>query len=202
MKLFRGLEVMPDLMNPVVAIGSFDGVHRGHCRILQQLVELARQNNGHSVVVTFDPHPREVLHPDSEFFRINSLERNLELMEAQQIDAVVVIPFSESFAQLSYAEFIESFVVRRLQARMLVMGPNHAMGHNRTGDHSAIEQLCLQYGIRTVEIPELFYHEAGVHSSVIRKCIRNNDLKTASELLGYDYQPSLDRELLIENKNK
>lgn len=193
MKLFRGLDVELNLQNPVVAVGSFDGVHQGHCRILQQMADMSRQCNGHSVVVTFDPHPREVLCPESDFFKINTLERNLELMEAQQVDAVVIIPFTKEFSKLSYVDFFRSFVVNKLHAHTIVMGPNHALGHNREGDKTAIEHLCESEGIKTVEIPELLYLEAGVHSAEIRKCIRNHDLQTASALLGYPYQPLKDR---------
>lgn len=190
MKLFRGLDVELDLQNPVVAVGSFDGVHQGHCRILQQMVKIARQCEGHSVVVTFDPHPREVLHPTSVFFKINTLERNLELMENQQVDAVVIIPFTKEFSKLSYVDFIETFVVGKLRAHTLVMGPNHALGHNREGNRAAIEHLCQCEGLRTVEIPELLYHEVAVHSAEIRKCIQKRDFQTASALLGYPYKPN------------
>lgn len=192
MRVFRGFDVELDLQNPVVAVGSFDGVHQGHCRILQRMAEIAHQCDGHSVVVTFDPHPREVLCPDSDFFKINTLERNLELMENQRIDAVVIIPFTKEFSNLSYVEFLETIVINKLHAHTLVMGPNHALGHDREGDKMAIERLCECEGIKTVEIPELLYQKVGVHSAEIRKCLQNSDFETASALLGYSYKPSKD----------
>lgn len=187
MQVYRGLDDSILLSRPVAAVGSFDGVHLGHCQILRYLVAYAREHSMQSVVVTFDPHPQQLLRPGSDFFVINSLERNLELIEAQGVDATVVIPFTEEFSKLSYTEFVERYLIERLHVGALVMGPNHAMGHNRAGSHDLLKQLCGQSGIEVVEIPELMLHEIGVHSSKIRHAIREGDAQRASELLGYPY---------------
>ena len=175
------------LGRPVVAVGSFDGVHLGHCRILRYLVAYAHEHSVRSVVVTFDPHPQQLLCPESDFFVINPLERNLELIGAQGVDVAVVLPFTEEFSKLAYSQFVARYLVEGLHAGALVMGPNHAMGHNRAGNHDLLKQLCEQSGIHVVEIPELTLHEIGVHSSKIRRAIRAGDTEEAARLLGYPY---------------
>ena len=187
MQVYRGLDDSIQLSRPVAAVGSFDGVHLGHCQILRYLVAYAREHSMQSLVVTFDPHPQQLLRPDSDFFAINSLERNLELIGAQGVDATVVIPFTEEFSKLSYTEFVKQYLIDGLHVGALVMGPNHAMGHNRAGSHDLLKQLCAQYGIEVVEIPELTLREVGVHSSKIRRAIREGDAARASEWLGYPY---------------
>ena len=188
MRIFRGFEDIVPLTRPVVAIGSFDGVHLGHQRILRYLCDTAASHQGQSVVVTFDPHPQQLLNPDSDFFLINGLERNLELIAAQGVDAVVVIPFTRSFSEISYVEFIERFIIGRLHAQTLVMGPNHALGHNREGDRAKIEAVCEQHHVAVVDIPEFLLDNAKVHSSTIRKLIRLENFDEADKLLGYRWE--------------
>ena len=188
MKIFRGFEEIDRLEKPVVAIGSFDGVHLGHCRILRYLCDTARQCGGQSVVVTFDPHPQQLLNPDSDFFTINPIEDNLKRIAEQGVDAAVVIPFTRSFSEISYLEFIEQYIIGRLHAQTLVMGPNHALGHNREGDRAKIEAVCVQHNVTVVDIPEFLYNNAKVHSSNIRKLIQRKDFEKVNELLGYPYK--------------
>lgn len=187
MKVLSGFEEARALTRPVVAIGSFDGVHLGHRRVLGYLCDYARHRAGDSVVVTFDPHPQELLRPDSDFFRINSLERNLELMASAGVDAVVVIPFTKAFSRLTYRDFIEQYIIKQLKASTLVMGPNHAFGHNREGRREAIEALCTEQGVEVVELPEVICHDIAVHSAEIRRLIREERWQEADELLGYHY---------------
>lgn len=187
MKVFRSYNEVCGLKNPVVAVGSFDGVHLGHCRILQYLCNHARQINGDSVVMTFDPHPQERLHHKSDFFRINTLETNLALIEKQGVDAVVIIPFTLEFSKMSYETFLEEIVIGKIHASSIVMGPNHALGHNREGSHTQIETLCTRFHLEVVELPELFIKDAAVHSAEIRKLIRLGRLDDASQMLGYTY---------------
>lgn len=187
MKVYYNLEELVELKNPVVAIGSFDGVHLGHRRILQYLQEYAREIQGQSVVVTFDPHPQEVLRPASEFFRINTLAENIRLIENQGVDALVVIPFTKEFSKLSYAEFLDLYVVGKIHASALVMGPNHALGCNREGGRQQIEELCAEHNVQVVEIPELMLQDAAVHSATIRKLIQQKDWVQVEKMLGYPY---------------
>ena len=196
MQGFRGFEDVKSLTRPVVAIGSFDGVHLGHQRILRYLCDTAAHHQGQSVVVTFDPHPQQLLHPDSDFFLINDLDRNLELIAGQGVDTVVVIPFTREFSQISYVDFIERYLIGALHANTLVMGPNHALGHNREGDRRKIEDVCEQHGVNVVDIPEFLINNAEVHSSTIRKLIQNHQFNQVEELLGYAYENKSESKVL------
>ena len=188
MFVFHGIENLPLFMNPVVAVGAFDGVHLGHARILQFLREQAAEVDGVSMVLTFDPHPRSVLYPMSDFFTINSLEENLQLIDKQGIKVTIVQPFTKTFSRMSYKRFVEEVIIGILHAHTLVMGPNHAFGHNRRGTHDNIKAFCANHGLQVVDIPEEMWHSAGVHSAVIREHIRKKDWETVDAMLGYEYR--------------
>ena len=188
MLIYKGLENLPGWDNPVVAVGAFDGVHLGHVRILRFLIEQAARVNGTSVVLTFDPHPRTVLHPDSSFFTINRLDENLKLIDKQGVDAAIVLPFSLEFSQKTYQQFIQEVIMGTLQAHTLVMGPNHAFGHHREGHHDNIKEYCREHSLQVVDILEEMWHSAGVHSAVIREHILKKDWETVDAMLGYEYR--------------
>ena len=188
MFVYKGIENLPRFKNPVLAVGAFDGVHLGHVRILQFLCKQAAQVGGVSMVLTFNPHPRTILHSDDGFFTINSLEENLYLIEKQGIDVTVIQPFTEAFSQMDYQRFIREVILDKLHAHTLVMGPNHAFGHHREGHHDNIKAFCAEHGLQVVDIPEEMWHSAGVHSAIIRDHIRKKDWETVDAMLGYEYR--------------
>jgi FAD synthase len=154
---------------------------------LQFLCKQAALVGGVSMVLTFDPHPRTVLHPESDFFSINTLEENLHLIENHGIDVAVIQPFTEAFSQMDYQQFIREVILDTLHAHTLVMGPNHAFGRHRQGTHDNIKAFCAGHGLQVVDIPEEMWHSAGVHSAVIREHIRKKDWETVDAMLGYHY---------------
>lgn len=188
MKVYHGFDELSELKCPVVAIGSFDGVHLGHVRILQHLCETARAMGGESVVLTFQPHPKVALFPEKKFLEINTLEENLRHIEEQGVDAVVVIPFTKAFSNLSYTDFLENWLIGKMHVQALVMGPDHALGHNREGNHTCIEHLCNQNHVQVVRLPELLVHEVGVRSTKIREAIEMERWADVDEMLGYPYR--------------
>ncbi|MBR4136258.1 MAG: adenylyltransferase/cytidyltransferase family protein [Bacteroidales bacterium] len=195
MQVFRDISEIRDDKASVVAIGSFDGVHLGHRHILQWLCATAKEHDCRSVVVTFDPHPQQVLHPEEPFFTINTLQKNLSLMEAQGVDAVLVLPFTMELAACDYREFLQRYVFDALHARYLLMGPNHTIGHHKEGTGDAIARYCEEHQVQVVPIPEYMLHKSGVHSAAIRTAIVQNDRETVEELLGYAYDmPSVQNE--------
>lgn len=184
MRIFKDIEHLPTFRNAVVAVGSFDGVHLGHKRIFKYVKDGAERLQGESVVVTFDPHPQEVLHPERAFCRINSMEENARLIEEEGIDNLIVIPFTRTFANLSFTGFLE-FLVEKIGIRAFVMGPDHNFGRNREGNCKTIEKICANYGIEIILIPEFTMEENTVRSSKIREHIINQEFEKAESLLGH-----------------
>ncbi len=191
MQVYRGVEQLPELRGSAVTIGSFDGVHLGHCKVLDLLCACAREIGGDSVVVTFAPHPQRVLHPERPFFTINTLEENLALLEKRGIDIVLVLSFTTALAAVDYQAFLQDYVFNALHAKVLVMGPNHTIGHHKDGNHQAIIDYCEAHQVQVKPIPEYMLQTMGVHSATIREAIRREDWTTVNHLLGYTYKKSI-----------
>lgn len=184
MEVIKDLDDVPRLQNPVVAVGAFDGIHLGHRQIFEQVKSYAKQINGVSVVVTFDPHPQVVLHPNTDFFQIFPLEENIRLIQEEDIDYLIVIHFTKAFSQLSSQDFIQQIIRDKIGAKALVMGPSHSFGHQREGNHDSIAELCQANHIDIVDIPEFVFNDIKVRSAQIRRLIANNNWDIADELLG------------------
>ena len=187
MNIYRNIEQLPAFRNAVVTVGSFDGVHLGHRRIFEYVREAAGRLNGESVVVTFDPHPQTVLHPEREFFTLNTLEENAELIEAEGIDNMVVLPFTKAFSQLSFQDFL-NFLIKKIGIKAIVMGPDHNFGKGRKGNRETMREICSKNSIEIIIIPELIMEENKVRSSQIRQCIENKQLAEAEKLLGHPWK--------------
>lgn len=184
MEVFNDLDSMPKLQNPVVTMGSFDGVHLGHRQLFAEVRKEAKRIGGVSVAITFNPHPQAVLHPNTDFFQIYSLEENIQLIEEEGIDYLLVIPFTKEFSQISSEDFFKNVIVEKIGAKSVVMGPNHSFGRNRSGRRDTIAKLCTENNISLIEVPELTIQGVKVHSAHIRKLIANNNWDIAAELLG------------------
>lgn len=185
MKIIQSLDNFPKTSGTVITIGSFDGVHKGHRQVLKQLTESAKQKNLTSVVITFDPHPQFVVHPNSDFFLISTFEQKIELLSKEEIDILLIIPFSKEFAAMSSEEFIKEILIHKLDAKAMVMGPNHRFGKNREGDYDSTHELCEKNGIEIIKINEFLLHEIAVRSTQIRKKIANKEFDEVEELLGH-----------------
>lgn len=170
-----------------VAIGNFDGVHRGHQRMIAALVQHARREGGPSVVLTFDPPPVEILRPAEVPPRLSTLERKLELLADLGVEAAIVYPTDPGFLQLSPQEFFERVVRRELHARGLVEGPNFYFGKDRAGDVGVLRTLCDAAGLMLDVVPPVTVGGRLVSSSAIRRAIVDGDVTTASSMLGRPY---------------
>ena len=175
---------------PVVTIGVFDGVHTGHLEILKRLSQTAKQKEGESVVVTFWPHPRLVLTPDTDIKLINTLDEKLALLEQAGVQHVVVIPFTEAFSQLSSAEFIASILVKQLKVNHLIVGFNHHFGKGREGNFESIQQYAQLFGFSVEKLDAKMIENEKISSTHIRKALGEGDILTANKYLGYDYSLS------------
>ena len=185
MIIINSIENFPKSKGAIVTIGSFDGVHQGHRKVLQQLTETAKLKNLTSVVITFNPHPQEVLHHKPDFFLISSYEQKKRLLCEEDIDYLLVIPFSKEFAAQTSEQFIKDILIERIGAKAIVMGPNHRFGRNREGDYNSTHDLCEANGMEVIKINEFILHDIAVRSTQIRKLIQDKNYNSAEELLGH-----------------
>jgi riboflavin kinase/FMN adenylyltransferase len=187
MNVYYNLEQMPVFINAVVTIGTFDGVHEGHKKILQQLKTEAISVEGETVVITFHPHPRNIVGDTSGIKLLNTLTEKINLLQQQGIHHLVVVPFNDEFANLSAEDYITQFLYKKFKPRVLIIGYDHRFGKDRKGNYQLLEQYgkVLSYVVK--EINEQVLQEATISSTRIRKAILQHDLTAAKALLGYDY---------------
>ncbi|MFD7068585.1 bifunctional riboflavin kinase/FAD synthetase [Streptomyces sp. NPDC059913] len=189
MQRWRGLEDIPeDWGRSVVTIGSYDGVHRGHQLIIGRAVERARELGVPAVVVTFDPHPSEVVRPGSHPPLLAPHHRRAELMAELGVDAMLVLPFTTAFSQLAPADFIVKVLVDKLHARLVIEGPNFRFGHRAAGNVELLTEFGATYDYR-VEVVDLYVSgEAGggepFSSTLTRRLVAEGDVAGAAEILG------------------
>lgn len=189
MQRWRGLEDIPEGWGrSVVTIGSYDGVHRGHQLIVGRAVARARELGVPSVVVTFDPHPSEVVRPGSHPPLLAPHHRRAELMAALGVDAVLVLPFTAEFSKLSPADFVVKVLADKLHALAVVEGPNFRFGHKAAGDIDFLTEMGKSYDF-TVEVVDLFVRgDAGggepFSSTLVRRLVAGGDVAGAMEILG------------------
>lgn len=184
MKVVWGFDNPPLLTNGVATVGSYDGVHRGHRILLDEVVRQAKACNGESVVLTFEPHPRITLGNDDGLRLLTTFDEKCALLEQVGVDYVVVIPFDKAFSRLSREEFIDDYLVGRLHIKRLIVGYNHHFGHNKKGDHS----FLLQHGtMEVMEVAQFTDNGNKVSSTTIRQALGNGNLSLARQLLGHPY---------------
>ena len=190
MKIFRSFEEAKNIRNPVVTTGSFDGVHIGHKTILNRLKMLAEKYNGESVLITFDPHPRKVLYPETagkDLKLINSQEEKLELLEKAGLDNVIIIEFTREFSKITSEEFVRDILHGILNARVVVVGFNHHFGFNKEGDYKQLWGWQEKYNFEAEEIPEQEVQHETVSSTKIRKAISEGYIQRANAYLDHYY---------------
>lgn len=191
MKIYHNLDDFYKLQNAVVTSGTFDGVHVGHQKILLRVKEVAKKNEGETVVITFWPHPRLVLYPeDTSLKLLNTFEEKAELLKEQGIDHLIRIPFTKEFSNLSSEDFITNILVGTIGTKKLVIGYDHRFGHNREGSFEELKINGPRYGFDVEEIPRQDVDHVTVSSSKIRKAIESGDLTTATHFLGRPYSIS------------
>jgi riboflavin kinase/FMN adenylyltransferase len=188
MKIYHGIEDFTRLQYAVVTSGTFDGVHVGHQKILSRLREAAIRKSGETVVITFWPHPRLVLHPeDTSLKLLNTFEEKAELLKQQGIQHLVRIPFTREFSQLSSEEFITKIIVDTIGTKKLIIGHDHHFGKNREGSFEQLKLNAPKYGFEVEEIPRQDVDHVGVSSTKIRKALEEGDIDTATHFLGNPY---------------
>ncbi|MBG0858147.1 MAG: bifunctional riboflavin kinase/FAD synthetase [Bacteroidales bacterium] len=177
-----------DLISPVVTLGIFDGVHRGHAALLERLVTLAKENNGQSVVITFNPHPRLVLDKNrQELSFLTTIDEKKRLLEKAGIDILVIIRFTRKFSRLEACDFVEQVLVQKIKTSYLVVGYDHHFGSMGKGDYDTIKQCAGSYGFRIEKVQGLYSGGGAISSTLIREALLKGNLNDASRWLGYNY---------------
>ncbi|MFZ1750399.1 MAG: bifunctional riboflavin kinase/FAD synthetase [Saprospiraceae bacterium] len=188
MNIYRNLKELPDFKNAVITIGSFDGVHRGHQKILSRMRRLAEEIDGDSIVITFHPHPRSVIDTSKDDISVlNTLAEKIELIESHGIKNLVVVPFSFEFSRLSPREYIEKFIITHFCPSYVVIGYDHKFGLNRGGDISLFREYEQEGHFKVIEIPKQEIEDIAISSTAIRKALLAGDVQSAESYLNRPY---------------
>ncbi len=170
-----------------VTIGTFDGMHLGHKKILGQLVNCSKKNKLSSVVFTMFPHPRLVLQKDDTLKLLNTIDERINLLESCGIDVLIIEPFSKEFSKLNALDFVRKILVNYLHTKLLVVGYDHRFGKNREGDFNQLQELSTLYNYELKKISKQDIDDVAISSTKIRNAINFGDIQTANTYLGYPY---------------
>jgi riboflavin kinase/FMN adenylyltransferase len=188
MQVHRNIDQLPRFRNAVITIGTFDGVHMGHRQVISRLKEEAALINGESVIITFHPHPRKVVSSAILGIRlINTLDEKISLLDQLGIDHLVIVPFTEAFANQPAEDYLSDFLVDRFHPHTMIIGYDHRFGRDRLGDFRLLEKLSPKYGYQLKEIPKHILENISISSTNIREAILHGDIGTANKLLGYSF---------------
>lgn len=188
LKLYYNIKDFTSNSRTVLTTGTFDGVHLGHRTIIDRVNHIAQHVNGESVLLTFNPHPRQVLQPDGVSLKLlSTVEEKAELLEKAGIQHLVIHPFTKEFAATSSTDFIQEILVRQMKVSKLVIGYNHRFGSNREGSFEHLNQFGPQYGFEVEEISAKDVDEVEVSSTRIRQALGEGDVSKAALYLGYYY---------------
>ncbi|MGZ3862030.1 MAG: bifunctional riboflavin kinase/FAD synthetase [Bacteroidia bacterium] len=188
MKVYRSIQEIGCIHNPVVTIGTFDGVHTGHKQILERLTKAKNEIRGESFIFTFHPHPRTVLFPEQTDLKLLTLtEEKLQLLEEAGIDHVLVYPFTKEFSKLSAHCYVKDILVDAIGVKKLIIGYDHKFGNNREGNIETLKADAANYNFSVEEIPAHEIDNSNVSSTRIRRALEEGEIQTANSYLGYEY---------------
>jgi riboflavin kinase / FMN adenylyltransferase len=188
LKIHRKIEDFGGSRYTVATVGTFDGLHIGHQKIIARMKEVAAVRNGTTVLITFEPHPRIVLNSAPEELRfITSQKRKFRLLEQFGLDHIIVIPFTKAFAKTPSEVFIRDYLVKQVGVKMLIVGYDHHFGKNREGNYEQLYMLSRKLGFDVEEIPAQFLGEIPVSSTKIRAALNEGNVSKANQMLGYEY---------------
>lgn len=170
-----------------ITIGTFDGVHIGHRKILERLIKNAATLNLKSTVLTFFPHPRMVLQKDADIKLLNTIEEKTKILEELGLDQLIIHPFTKEFSRLTATEFVRDILVNDLKTKKIIIGYDHRFGRNRNANITDLKAFGSTLDFEVEEIPAQEIEEVSVSSTKIRKALEDGDIKTANSYLGYEY---------------
>ena len=186
-KIYRNINDFK-VKNPILTVGTFDGVHLGHRKILNTLISEAEKRNGESVVLTLYPHPRKILDPNyKDLFLLNTLDEKAKLLEDAGIKHFIIYPFTKNFASLSSCDFIENILYNKLNVKMLVVGYDHRFGKDRQGNIDILRNCAEPFKIDVHKVNAFMLNNETVSSTKIRNAVLAGNIEKANTCLGYDY---------------
>ena len=184
MRVHYGIESCKEIIKPVVTVGTFDGVHYGHQKIITRLQKIAKNCNGESVLLTFDPHPRKVLFKDRKIKLINSIDEKIKILDELGLDHLVIYPFSKEFSKYSADEYISELLVNKLKTNTLVIGYDHHFGRNREGNIQLLKTSNEKYSFKLEEIKAHEIDEIKISSTKIRQAIDDGNIHLFKDYCG------------------
>lgn len=191
MRIYKGIEDLGAFENSVVTIGTFDGVHLGHQKILSRLNNLAKENAGESILFTFYPHPRMVVFPDNHNLKlIQTIDEKIDALRDFGLDNLIIYPFTKEFSRLTAFEFVRDILVEKLKVKTLVIGYDHQFGRNREGDLEFLKESAKIFDFNVEEISAEEVQEVNVSSTKIRQSLLNGEIERTNEFLGRSFQCS------------
>lgn len=188
MEIIKGIKNLKrPFKNPVVTLGNFDGIHLGHQKIFEKVINAAKKRDGESVVITFEPHPLKILSPKQCPPLLTPFKKKMMLMEKTGIEKVLCLRFTRSFSHISPADFVKRILLKKVGAKKIIIGYNYRFGKGKTGNVESLKAICADSGIEVEVVEPLTVDHTVVSSSKIRELIREGEVERASKLLGRDY---------------
>ena len=188
MKIYHNLSEFTKLNNAIVTIGTFDGVHYGHQKIIKQLVAKAKSDHGESVILTFFPHPRLIIDPENQDLKmINTINEKAEILKSLGVDHLIITPFTRDFSNLLPDDYIKNILVNHIGTKHIIIGYDHRFGKDRTGNLADLKAAGNHFGFSVEEIMEQDIHDVAVSSTKIRQAILDGDVSLAADYLGYSF---------------
>ena len=190
MTIYNNINEFNSTDNTILTIGTFDGVHLGHQKVLERLTNSAKENNLESTVLTFFPHPRTILNPNKPLKLINSVKERTELLNRSKVDNLIIHPFDKNFSELDPEKYVFEILVKKLKAKIILIGYDHKFGKNRTADITDLKIYGKKYGFKVIEIKAKEISNIAISSTKIRKAISEGNISTVKKYLGYDFSLS------------
>lgn len=191
MNVINGLENIQNMRSSVLTMGTFDGLHVGHAKIMDQVTDISEKQNIDSVLLTFEPHPQLILkNKTKEVKLLSTLDEKLELLKNFNLNKVIIATFDSKLSQIDYQSFVKEFLIDRIKMKHLVIGYDHHFGKNRQGNNNSIKELSDTLGFILTKVDPLYQNEQLISSSLIRDLILNGEMQEASIYLGRLYSIS------------
>jgi len=185
--VYQSLEEIKPIKRPVLTLGMFDGVHIGHQSILKQLNTIAKEIDGKSVLITFNPHPRMVLQPNCDLKFLNTLEEKENVLRQFGLEHLIIQAFTTDFSQVTSVEFVKNLLVDKINIHTLVIGYDHHFGKNREGNYEQLEILSKEFGFNLVQIEAVDCNDIAVSSTKVRNALIEGNIAYANKALNYHY---------------